>query len=83
MFCDAHQIITANERNRQMSWAWSSALTRVFLYFRGGRAWPRDPLMDLGYFPGPVDLWLPDYRKHKLRQQFSGSHFSRLRILEI
>jgi hypothetical protein len=60
MFSDAHQIISANERNRQMSWL-GRPLDRVFYIFAADER-GREIFMDLD-IPGPV-IMVADY-EHK------------------
>jgi hypothetical protein len=60
MFSDTHQIISSNERNRQMSWL-GRPLDRVFYIFAADER-GREIFMDLD-IPGPV-IMVADY-EHK------------------
>jgi hypothetical protein len=60
MFCDAHQIIAANERVRQMSWL-GRPLDRFFYIF-GADKRGRELFMDLDTF-GPVIMVADHERK--------------------
>src|SRR5450756_826523 len=61
MYSDTHQIISANMRNRQMSWL-GRPLDRVFYIF-GADERGREIFMDLD-IPGPV-IMVADYERKR------------------